>query len=798
MGRTDSVESELSVEAATLREQLNHHNYRYYALDDPVITDSEYDLLLRRLQDIEARFPALKTADSPSQRVGSAPLSAFATVVHSTPMLSLDNAFDDAELRDFDQRLRNRLHHKGQSEADIEYVCEPKLDGIAVSLLYEDGILVQAATRGDGYSGENITANIRTIAAVPLRLQGDNFPATVEVRGEVYMPREGFERLNQRARELGEKLFVNPRNAAAGSLRQLDSAVTASRPLEMCVYGLGGHVVAGQSSLDQMNSEQWNSGPLNQHQGDDGRLHPGLTLTNHLDAMMRLKRWGFLINKLMVAVSGIEACIDYYQRVAALRDNLPYDIDGIVYKVNSFALQEQLGFVARAPRWAIARKFPAQEATTTLLAVEFQVGRTGAITPVARLQPVFVGGVTVSNATLHNQDEIARLDIRVGDQVVVRRAGDVIPQIVRVVSDGAARSKQFIQFPTRCPECESDVVRAPGEAVVRCSGGLYCPAQRKEAIKHFASRRAMDIDGLGDKIVEQLVDTGLVKDPADLYALTVEQIAAIDRMGEKSAQNLVAALARSRRTTLPRFLYALGIREVGEVTAAALARHFCSIDRLRAAGQQDFIDTGGIKGIGEVTASALVDRLQSQQPEELTPAELAGDALVNWLVGLDIRGIKTEVAEAVVARYTSYEELKNITAEELASGTKSIVEGVGPVVAQHVVTFFHQPHNLEVLDKLLNGARIHWPDEGPTPSQEQPLLGQTWVLTGTLSTMTRDEARRRLEGLGAKVASSVSARTTCVVAGDSAGSKLVRARALGVRTLDEAGFGELLEQSAAP
>ncbi len=781
MGQTDSVASELTVEAATLREQLNHHNYRYYALDDPVITDSEYDRLLRRLQDIEARFPALKTADSPTQRVGSAPLSAFATVAHSTPMLSLDNAFNDAELRDFDQRLRNRLHPNGQSEADIEYVCEPKLDGIAVSLLYEDGILVQAATRGDGYSGENITANIRTIAAVPLRLQGEDFPATVEVRGEVYMPREGFERLNQRARESGEKLFVNPRNAAAGSLRQLDSTVTASRPLEMCVYGLR-HAAAGQ---------------LNSDEPGDGRMHPSLTLTNHLDAMMLLKRWGFLINKLMVAVSGIEACIDYYQRLAGLRDNLPYDIDGIVYKVNSFTLQDQLGFVARAPRWAIARKFPAQEATTTLLAVEFQVGRTGAITPVARLQPVFVGGVTVSNATLHNQDEIARLDIRVGDQVVVRRAGDVIPQIVRIVSDGAARSKQTIVFPTRCPECESDVVRAPGEAVVRCSGGLYCPAQRKEAIKHFASRRAMDIDGLGDKIVEQLVDAGLVKDPADLYALTVEQVAGIDRMGEKSAQNLVDALARSRRTTLPRFLYALGIREVGEVTAAALARHFRSIDRLLAAGQQDFVDTGGIKGVGEVTASALVDRLQSQQSLELKPGQLQGDDLVNWLVSLDIRGIRAEVAEAIAARYPSYEELKNITAEELASGTKSIVEGVGPVVAQHVVTFFHQPHNLEVLDKLLNRARIHWSEEGPTTPGEQPLFGQTWVLTGTLSTMTRDEARRRLERLGAKVAGSVSVRTTCVVAGESAGSKLVRARALGVRILDEAGFGELLEQYAS-
>lgn len=772
-GRADSVEHELTVEAEALREQLNQHNYRYYALNDPVVTDSEYDRLLRRLLDIEACYPALKTADSPTQRVGSAPLPSFATVAHASPMLSLENAFSDGELRDFDQRLRNRLHVKREGEADIEYVCEPKLDGIAVSLLYEDGILIQAATRGDGYSGENITANIRTVASVPLCLQGVDFPSIVEVRGEVYMPRGGFERLNQRARELGEKPFVNPRNAAAGSLRQLDSSVTASRQLEMCVYGVG--QTGGQMDPGGVNNE---------------RMHTGLTLASHLDAMMQLQRWGFPINKLMAAVTGIEACIEYYHRLAALRDSLPYDIDGIVYKVNSFALQNQLGFVARAPRWAIARKFPAQEETTTLLAVEFQVGRTGAITPVARLEPVFVGGVTVSNATLHNQDEMKRLDIHAGDQVVVRRAGDVIPQIVRVINAGQSILRQAVVFPTRCPECGSDVVRAPGEAVARCSGGLYCPAQRKEAIKHFASRRAMDIDGLGDKIVEQLVDIGLVKDPADLYSLTVEQIAAIDRMGEKSAQNLLDALDSSRRTTFPRFLYALGIREVGEVTAAALAKHFCTIDKLLAAREADFVETGGIKGIGKVTARALIDRLQAAQPQN--------DDLASWLLSLGIRGIGAEMAEAISARYPSYSVLKNLTADELASGRKSIVEGVGPIVAQHIITFFRQPHNLEVLDKLLNRANIHWPGDGPRGQSEQPLQGQTWVLTGTLSAMTRDEARQRLELLGARVVGSVSARTTCVVAGESAGSKLARAQALGIRTLNEGDFCELLERYTSP
>ncbi|WP_461481791.1 NAD-dependent DNA ligase LigA [Porticoccus sp.] len=662
-------------ETAALCRQLNEHNYRYYVLDDPSIPDAEYDRLLRRLQQLESEYPSLKTPDSPTQRVGAAPLSAFEPVTHELPMLSLDNAFSDEELGDFNRRVLERL----KRDDAVAYVCEPKLDGVAVSLLYRDGVLVRGATRGDGTTGENITENVRTIKSIPLRLQVEPPPSLLEVRGEIYLPRAGFEQLNAEARAADQKLFVNPRNAAAGSLRQLDSRITASRPLEMAVYSLG--------------------------------LAEGVALPDtHMAILATLKAWGFLVNPYIELAADLDACIAYYRKMAEIRQQLPCDIDGIVYKVNELGLQRRLGFVARAPRWAIARKFPAQEEMTRLLEVEFQVGRTGAVTPVARLEPVFVGGVTVSNATLHNRDEVARLGLKIGDSVIIRRAGDVIPQVVKVVEEQRPADARDIIFPEHCPVCGSPVERVPGEAVARCSGGLICAAQRKQAIKHFASRKAMDIDGLGDKLVEQLVDQGLVHSVADLYRLSGEQLAGLERMAEKSATNLLAALAASRETTLPRFLYALGIREVGEATARSLAQHFGNLDAMQGA-----------------------DTLSLQE-----------------------------------------------------------VPDVGPVVAHFVWEFFQQPENLAVLDEL-RAVGVHWPDVQPPDQSTQPLAGQTWVLTGTLESMGRAEAKEKLQQLGAKVAGSVSANSSCVVAGPGAGSKLAKAQQLGVPVMDEAQLLELFQ-----
>jgi DNA ligase (NAD+) len=582
-------------------------------------------------------------------------------------MLSLDNAFNDDEQRDFNRRARDRL----KLQEDIDYACEPKLDGIAVSLLYEDGLLVRGATRGDGSTGEDITQNVRTVASIPLRLLGSGYPQRLEVRGEIYMPRASFDALNERARAQGEKPFVNPRNAAAGSLRQLDPAITAARKLEMCAYAIG-------------------------------RVEGGEMPDRHTEVLEQLHRWGFLINPEMAVVSSIEGCLEYYRRIGAKRDSLRYDIDGIVFKVNSRQIQQQLGFVARAPRWAVAYKFPAQEEQTVLEDVEFQVGRTGAVTPVARLTPVFVGGVTVSNATLHNRDEIERLGVCIGDTVIVRRAGDVIPQVVAVVRDRRPPTARAIEFPVTCPVCDSPVETLPDEVVARCTGGLVCEAQRKQAIKHFVSRRAMDIEGLGDKLVEQLVDLQLVHSVADLYQLDVPTLAALERMGQKSAQNLVAALEASKATTFERFLYALGIREVGEATARALARHFGNLPALLAA-----------------TEEAL------QQ-----------------------------------------------------------VADVGPVVAHSVAEFFQQPHSLEAV-AALQAAGVHW-DDVEVSARFEPLLGHTYVLTGTLETMGRDEAKAVLQSLGAKVAGSVSAKTTAVFAGPGAGSKLNKAQELGIPVHDEA------------
>ena len=662
-------------EIDSLRERLDSWNYQYYVLDQPTVPDAEYDRCLRRLVELEREYPALLRPDSPTQRVGAAPLERFRQVTHEVPMLSLDNAFNEQDMLDFNRRLQDRL---GDGEAPLEFACEPKLDGIAVSLLYRGGVLERAATRGDGSTGEDITHNVRTIPSVPLRLRGEGYPQVLEVRGEIYLPRAGFEQINARARAQGEKMFVNPRNAAAGSLRQLDARITATRPLEMCCYGVG--LVSG-----------------------------GDLPAQHSAVLARLQQWGLRINAESLVVQGIEACDEYYQRLAARRDALPYDIDGIVFKVNDLALQQRLGFVSRAPRWAIARKFPAQEEMTRLLDVEFQVGRTGAITPVARLEPVFVGGVTVSNATLHNSDEIERLGVRLGDVVVVRRAGDVIPQVVSVVLERRPPDARPIVFPTSCPVCASPLERAEDEAVVRCMGGLVCAAQQKAAIRHFASRRAMDIEGLGDKLVEQLVDEGLVANVAGLYHLQREQLLALERLGEKSADKLLAALERSKHTTLPRFIFALGIREVGEATALALARHFGSWEALAGASEEQLL----------------------------------------------------------------------------------AVSDVGPVVADHLRQFFDSPSSLAVVAQLRE-VGVSWPDLELAGAADLPLAGQIWVVTGKLEQLGRDDATAQLQALGARVAGSVSARTTCVVAGPGAGSKLGKAVELGIEVIDEGALLALL------
>ena len=658
-----------------LRDEINHHNYCYYVLDNPEIPDAEYDRLLRELKSLESEHPELVTPDSPTQRVGAEPVKEFDEVRHEIPMLSLDNAFSDEEVSDFDRRVRERL------EIDtVEYAAEPKLDGLAISILYENGSLVRAATRGDGVTGEDVTHNVRTIDSVPLRLMGTDYPPVLEVRGEVYMPKQGFEALNRRAREKGEKEFVNPRNAAAGSLRQLDPRITAERPLAMYCYGVG-------------------------------RVE-GLELPpTHMKILECLRHWGLRVSPEIKKVKGVKHLLDYYRDLGERRNDLPYEIDGVVYKVNQLEQREVLGFVSRAPRWAIAHKFPAQEEMTRLLDIEVQVGRTGAITPVARLEPVFVGGVTVSNATLHNQDEINRKDVRVGDTVIVRRAGDVIPEVVSVVLAKRPKNAKRFTMPTKCPVCGSEVIRPEGEAVARCSGGLFCAAQRKEAIKHFASRKAMDIDGLGDKLVEQLCDQGLIHDVSDLYSLSQEQLAGLERMGDKSAQNLVEALEKSKKTTLARFLYALGIREVGEATAQGLANYFTEL--------------GAIQHADEETLQQVPD--------------------------------------------------------------------VGPVVAAHIHAFFRQSHNLEVIENLIK-AGVHWPAIKRPAASQQPLEGKTIVLTGTLFVMSRDEAKQRLQSLGAKVTGSVSKKTDLVVAGAEAGSKLTKAEQLGVEVMDEAGFTALLKK----
>ena len=657
-----------------LREEINQHNYHYYVLDAPLIPDAEYDRLMRELQTLEQEFPQLVTPDSPTQRVGATPSPSFASVRHSLPMLSLENAFSEADIHAFHRRVLERLQ-----VATVAYAAEPKLDGLAVSLRYEQGVLVQGATRGDGYSGEDITRNVRTIPSIPLRLLGHDYPEVLEVRGEVYMSKAGFAALNEQQRARGEKTFVNPRNAAAGSLRQLDPRVTAARPLAIFCYGVG--EVSGRA-LPRYHSER----------------------------LQQLRQWGLRISSDLRVVHDADGCLAYYKDMAARRAGLDYDIDGVVYKVDELAQQAILGHVSRAPRWAIAHKFPAQEELTKLLAIDVQVGRTGALTPVARLAPVFVGGVTVTNATLHNEDEIRRKDVRVGDTVIIRRAGDVIPELVAVVKDRRPPDARPFQMPTRCPACGADVIRLEGESVARCTGGLYCPAQRKQGIRHFASRRAMDIEGLGAKLVDQLVAHELVKNVADLYTLKASQLAQLERMGEKSAANLVAAIDKSKATTLARFLYALGIREVGEATARSLAQHFSRLTALMAA---------------------------------------------------DVESLQT-------------------------------VPDVGPVVAAHIHAFFRQAHNCEIIAALQHHG-VHWPEKEAAPAAARPLAGKTFVLTGTLESMTREEAGSKLAALGARVAGSVSRKTTAVIAGAQPGSKYTKARELGIKIMDEQQLIALLE-----
>jgi DNA ligase (NAD+) len=657
-----------------LRELLERYNYRYHALDDPEVPDAEYDKLMVELRALETQFPQLLTPNSPTMRVGAAPVSAFGAVKHRVAMLSLDNAFSDEEVRDFDRRIQERLGSSGP----IRYSAEPKLDGLAVSARYENGSFVQGATRGDGETGEDITQNLRTIKALPLNLRGADIPRVLEVRGEVFMPLAGFRRFNEESAARGEKSLINPRNAAAGSLRQLDPRMTASRPLDLFIYGVG--VVEG------------------------GELPP-----YHSETLKQLRALGFKICPQSTVVESIEGCLTYYREMGTARATLPYQIDGVVYKVDDVNLQRKLGFISRAPRWAIAHKFPAEEALSVIRGIEFQVGRTGALTPVARLEPTFVGGVTVSNATLHNIGELTRKDVRVGDTVVIRRAGDVIPEVARVLPERRVAGAQLVALPSVCPVCGSPVVREGDQAVARCTGGRICAAQRKGEIQHFASRRAMDIQGLGDKLVEQLVDCDWVKTPADLFSLQADRLAALERMGEKSAQKLQSAIEAAKHTTLPRFLYALGIRDVGEATALALAQYFPNIADLRRAGE---------------------DEIQR-------------------------------------------------------------VPDVGPVVAKQVAAYFRDADNAAAVDRLL-AEGVAWP-----PMAQASAAGaqrdKTFVLTGTLQSLTREEAAEAIQRLGGKVSGSVSKKTDYVVAGAEAGSKLKKAEQLGIEILDEAAFLELLK-----
>lgn len=790
--------SNVALRIAELRQTLNEHNYRYYVLDEPSVPDAEYDRQFHELKALEAAHPELVTADSPTQRVGGAALTAFGQVRHEIPMLSLGNAFAEDDLRDFDRRVREGLGEllptgdlSGDlfgGAVDVEYSCEPKLDGLAVSLRYEGGLLVRGATRGDGTTGEDISANVRTVRNIPLRLHGEGWPAVLEVRGEVYMSRAGFEALNARAMEAGGKTFANPRNAAAGSLRQLDPKVTASRPLEFCSYGVG------------------------QVDGELPATHTGI-----LEA---LKGWGLPISHELKLARGVEEALAYYQAIGAKRDSLAYEIDGVVFKVNRLDWQRELGFRAREPRWAIAHKFPASEELTELLDVEFQVGRTGAVTPVARLKPVQVAGVTVSNATLHNMDEVARLGLMIGDSVIIRRAGDVIPQVMQVVLERRPVDARPVEIPHSCPVCGSAVERTQlvkrgkGKASVsegsiyRCIGRLSCQAQLKQAIIHFVSRRAMDIDGLGDKIVEQLVDVGLVASPADLYTLTFEQVVGLEGFAELSTRNLLAAIDASKRPSLARFIYALGIPDVGEETAKLLARALGSLERIAVALPEvlTWLPDVGLEvaheihsffedGHNRTVIAQLLERGVELQEEGQLHAEFAACATLAELIDkLNIAGIAATGAKNLAA--AAGDSLEGVIALSQDWLSLKATKGLSEKAREGLRAFFAEPANVErarTIEAQLRAFGMHWQSEKMVVAG-LPLAGQTWVLTGTLEAMSRDGGKARLEALGAKVAGSVSAKTHGVVAGPGAGSKLAKANELGVRVLDEQAFLELLAQ----
>lgn len=659
---------------ATLRKTIEEHNYRYHVLAQPAIPDAAFDQLFKELKELEEKYPELITEDSPTQRVGNMPLKEFNQVKHEIPMLSLDNVFDQTEFEAFLQRIYQRL----KISEPIEFTAEPKFDGVAISLIYHEGVLVRGATRGDGMTGEDVTLNMRTIPTVPLKLRGEEIPKVLEVRGEVYMPKALFLKFNDQAKKRDEKLFVNPRNAASGSLRQLDPKITAARPLAFYAYQVG--LLEGYPMLE-----------------------------THYEMVQQIRNWGFPVSDLLKIVKGVPACETYYQKILQKRESLPLEIDGVVYKVNSFRLQRELGFVSRAPRWAVAYKFPAQEKITTVRAIEFNVGRTGAVTPIARLEPVFVGGATVSNATLHNFDELYRKDIRVGDTVIVRRAGDVIPEIVGSIKEQRPRATKIVKIPQYCPICNAEVIKPEGEAVARCTGGLYCSAQLKESAKHFAARRAMDIEGLGEKLIELLVDEKILNDVTDIYCLDHKTLAELPRMGDKSAENILKAITNSKHTTLERFLYALGIRDVGEATSRALTQYFGSIEKIK---------------------DASMDELQ-------------------------------------------------------------LVPDIGPIVAANIHAFFQQKHNLELIKKLQTYG-VEWP-QLKVSAKKQTLAGKTFVLTGTLLTLSRDEAKEKLLALGASVAGSVSKKTNYVVVGDNPGSKLTKAQELGIEVLDEDQLMQLLK-----
>ncbi len=757
MTNTDAP-SDVVEQAEKLRKELAHHNRQYYELDQPEISDAQYDVLFRELQALEKQFPTIASPDSPTLRVGGAALDKFSKVEHRQPMLSLDNAFSEKELNDFEQRIKDRLKSKTTS---IEFVAEPKLDGLAVSLIYQDGVFTQGATRGDGNTGEDITPNLRTIRSLPLRL--DDAPAgRIEVRGEVFIDKGAFEELNRHQAKHKEKVFVNPRNAAAGSLRLLDSTITAQRPLRIIVYAMG--LIEVENTLPE----------------------------THWDMLQWFSRMGLPVSDQSETLSGASACQQYYERMIDTRDSLPYEIDGIVFKVNSLKQQQDLGFVSRAPRWAVAYKFPAEEATTQLLSVDFQVGRTGALTPVARLEPVFVGGAMVSNATLHNMDEVARKGVMVGDTVTVRRAGDVIPEVVGAIVSKRPDDAARIMLPESCPVCTSPVIVSDDVAVAKCSGGFNCAAQRREALKHFVSRRAMNIDGLGEKLIDQLLERHMVNRPSDLYSLTKEQLLELDLVAEKSAENLLNAIDSSKQTTLGRFIFALGIPEVGETTARQLAAHFGDIDKLAAASHEYFVPTG-IPGIGKTRAVRIIETLQSlpQQDSDLVASK---PALEKWL-SEHLSGIKPAEIDALLDRFPSVSSLRSITSADIQSKGESRVEGVGATMATFIVDFFNHTDNAKEIRSLL-GAGIQWSTSAGTEAADAPtddsLAGSVYVISGKFTNMSRDEITAALVAKGAKVTGSVSKKTTALICGEAAGSKLAKAEALGIEVFTESALDKLL------